>query len=108
MPNVIRYGEMTFESDFLFGTDDRGATVKFSRAERALLAKLAQNARSVLTRDDLLDTISGPGSDAADRNIDFVINRLRRKLKDSARKPVYIATQYGEGYVWIAERAPSP
>jgi hypothetical protein len=106
MPNVIRYGEMTFESDFLFGTDDRGATVKFSRAERALLAKLAQNARSVLTRDDLLDAISGPGSDAADRNIDFVINRLRRKLKDSARKPVYIATQYGEGYVWIAERAP--
>lgn len=96
---------MTFESDFLFGTDERGSTVKFSRGERILLLKFTQNGRSVLARDDLLDAISGPGSDAADRNIDFVINRLRRKLGDSARNPLYIATQYGEGYVWVAERA---
>ena len=105
MAKLISYGEMTFESDFLFGTDQSGVTIRFSRAERALLAKLTQNARSVLTRDDLLDAITGPGSDAADRNIDFIVNRLRRKLKDSARTPTYIATQYGEGYVWIAERA---
>jgi tetratricopeptide (TPR) repeat protein len=106
MAKFVRYAQMTFESDFLFGTGDEGATVKFSRAERLLLTRFTQSARSVLTRDDLLDAVSGPGSDASDRNIDFVINRLRRKLKDSARKPIYIATQYGEGYVWIAERAP--
>lgn len=102
---LVSYGEMTFESDFLFGRDKNGSAIRFSRAERILLAKFTQNARSVLSRDELLDAVSGPGSDAADRNIDFVINRLRRKLRDSARKPTYIATQYGEGYVWIAERA---
>jgi tetratricopeptide (TPR) repeat protein len=105
MAKFVRYGQVTFESDFLFGTDDRGATIKFTRAERILLLKLSQNARSIVSRDELLDAVSGPGSDAADRNIDFVINRLRRKLGDSARKPLYIATQYGEGYVWVAERA---
>lgn len=104
MANLVRYGQMTFESDFLFGTNASGATIKFTRAERLLLAKFTRNARAVLSRSDLLDTISGPGSDAADRNIDFVINRLRRKLNDSARKPLYIRTQYGEGYIWIAER----
>jgi tetratricopeptide (TPR) repeat protein len=104
MAKFVRYGELTFGSDFLFGTDDRGSTVRFSRAERILLKKFTQNGKSVLTRDDLLDAISGPGSDAADRNIDFVVNRLRRKLRDSARKPRYIATQYGEGYVWVADR----
>ena len=108
MAKLVRYGQMTFESGFLLGTDDGGSIVKFTRAERLLLTKLTQNARSVVTRDDLLDAVSGPGSDAADRNIDFVINRLRRKLKDSARKPIYIGTQYGEGYVWIAERATAP
>jgi hypothetical protein len=39
----VRYGQMTFESDFLFGTDDKGSTVKFTRVERVLLAKLTKN-----------------------------------------------------------------
>jgi DNA-binding response OmpR family regulator len=104
MAESVKYGQITFESSFLFGTDEQGSTVKFSRAERILLTKLTQNGRAILTRDDLLDALSGPGSDTSDRNIDFVINRLRRKLGDSARNPAYIATQYGEGYIWVAER----
>ncbi|MBX9844730.1 MAG: winged helix-turn-helix domain-containing protein [Xanthobacteraceae bacterium] len=105
MAEAVKYGQTTFEADFLFGTNEQGSTVKFSRAERILLTKLTRSGRAILTRDDLLDALSGPGSDASDRNIDFVINRLRRKLGDSARNPTYIATQYGEGYVWVAERA---
>src|SRR5699024_8815821 len=31
------------------------------------------------------------------------IHRLRRKLRDEPRNPNFIATQYGEGYVWVAE-----
>src|SRR5690606_16199377 len=34
-----------------------------------------------------------------------LINRLRRKLSDDARDPRYIATRYGEGYVWIGRAA---
>lgn len=105
MANSVKYGSMSFDPNFLFATDEQGATIKFSRAERALLLKFSQNPKAVLPRDRLLDAISGSGSDASDRNIDFVINRLRRKLSDSARDPRYIATQYGEGYVWVAERA---
>ena len=37
-----------------------------------------------------------------ERNIDFLVNRLRKRLGDNARKPRFIATQYGEGYVWLA------
>lgn len=105
MVNFVKYGSMSFDPNFLYATDEQGETVKFSRAERALLLKFSQNPKTVLPRDRLLDAISGPGSDASDRNIDFIINRLRRKLKDSARKPAYIASQYGEGYLWVAERA---
>ena len=105
MPKSVRYAGMTFESDFLFGIESSGREIRFSRAERILLAKFTANPKAVLSRDRLLDAITGPGSDASDRNIDFVINRLRRKLGDSARRPVYIATQYGEGYVWVADRA---
>jgi len=49
----------------------------------------------------LLDEVASE-SDISDRNIDFLVNRLRTKPGDSAKSPKYIATQYGEGYVWIA------
>ena len=103
MNSPVRYGPLTFASDFLSARDERGETQKFSRAERILLIKFTQNPGLVLSRERLLDAVSGQGSDASDRNIDYVINRLRRKLVDSARAPTFIASQYGEGYVWIAE-----
>jgi DNA-binding response OmpR family regulator len=58
------------------------------------------------SRQALLDVVSGPGSDASDRSVDYLVSRLRRKLGDSARRPRYIATHYGEGYIWIADGVP--
>jgi len=104
--NYIRYGQLNFDSGFLFGIDDQGETIRFTKVERILLAQFVEHPKVLLSRDRLLDALSGPGSGASDRNIDFIVNRLRRKLKDSARDPRYIATQYGEGYVWVAEHAP--
>ncbi len=79
-----------------------GREIVFTRAERALLGCFIDNPGRLLTRDRLLDAVSGEGSGAVDRNIDFVIHRLRAKLGDPARKPRFIATRYGEGYEWIA------
>lgn len=104
MGKAIRYGGIDFDAEFTSGTDGRGAAIKFTRAERLLLLKFSANAGIVLSRERLLDAVSGAGSDAMDRNVDFVVNRLRRKLGDAARSPSYIETRYGEGYVWIADR----
>lgn len=104
MGMTIRYGGIDFDANFLSGTDERGAAIRFTRAERLLLLKFTANAGVVLSRERLLDAVSGAESDAMDRNVDFVINRLRRKLGDAARNPSYIETRYGEGYLWIAER----
>lgn len=82
-----------------------GDRVLFTRSERRALAVLAGNPHRLLSRDQILDALTGPGSDKSDRNIDFLINRLRRKLSDDARDPRYIATRYGEGYVWIGRPA---
>lgn len=98
-----RFGDIVFEESFLFATREPEGELRFTRSERAVLMALAGNARKVMSRNQLLDAIAGTGSDSTDRNIDFLINRLRAKLGDSARAPRFIATQYGEGYVWIAE-----
>jgi len=85
-----------------------GQEIAFTRAERALLGCFIANPGRLLTRDRLLDAVSGEGSGAIDRNIDFLIHRLRAKLGDPARRPRFIATRYGEGYEWIATPGPEP
>ena len=100
-----RYGDLEFDEGFATARRGSAEELVFTRAERLLLSALVGNANRVLTRDQLLAAISSPDSDVSDRNVDFVVNRLRTKLKDPARTPRFIATRYGEGYVWIAAPA---
>ncbi|WP_353474930.1 winged helix-turn-helix domain-containing protein [Salipiger sp. H15] len=78
-----------------------GRTLRFTRSEARTLALLTRSPDRIATREMLLDALTEIGSDRGERNIDFVINRLRRKLSDDARNPRYIATRYGEGYLWV-------
>jgi DNA-binding winged helix-turn-helix (wHTH) protein/tetratricopeptide (TPR) repeat protein len=100
----LRFGDLIIDETCLFASRN-GQTIQFTRNERALLRALTRNPHRLMRRGRLLDEVASE-SDVSDRNIDFLVNRLRAKLGDSARSPKYIATQYGEGYVWIA--APSP
>lgn len=105
MAEPIQFGYWCFTSDFSSAIDAvTGTWIRFTRAERALLSVFAHNPDVVLKRERLLDAISGHDHDISDRHVDFTINRLRRKLQDSATEPRYIATQYGEGYLWVAQR----
>ncbi len=105
MSKPLRIGPILFNADFLTAVRDDGLEVRFTRTETCVLKCFVQNTGSVLTRNQLLDAISGAGSEKSDRNIDFTINRLRRKLADPATDPRFIATRYGEGYVWLAQQA---
>ena len=81
-----------------------GSSVSFTRSESRAIAALAASPGRLMSRNQLLDAISEPGSEKNDRNVDFLINRIRRKLGDSAKDPRFIATRYGEGYVWVAQQ----
>lgn len=99
-----RYEDIVFDGSFLFAERGKEEQLRFTRQERVLLQLFTKNANKLLRREQILDAISHAGSDISDRNVDFLVNRLRAKLGDSARSPRFIATQYGEGYVWIARR----
>lgn len=105
MTDVLRYGGIVFDGSLLSARLDDRTEIRFTRAERAVLSLFTRHPGALLTRNQLLDAIDGEGSDSSDRRIDFIINRLRAKLGDPARAPRLIETRYGEGYVWIADRA---
>jgi DNA-binding winged helix-turn-helix (wHTH) protein/tetratricopeptide (TPR) repeat protein len=103
----LSFGDLILDETCLFARRN-GITIQFTRSERALLLAFSRNPRRLMPRSRLLDEIASPESDPSDRNVDFLVNRLRTKLGDNAKSPMYIATQYGEGYVWIAEPSVVP
>ncbi len=69
--------------------------------EYDLLVCLAKAAGRVLTRDQLLEAISGRSYDVFDRSVDVHISSLRRKLGDDSRNPRFIKTVRSAGYMFI-------
>ncbi len=99
----MRFNDLTFDDDMLSVRHDDGSEQRFTRQERALLLHFTNNAGKLLTRSRLVELMARDADETSERNIDFLVNRLRKLLDDNARQPRFIATQYGEGYVWIAQ-----
>lgn len=68
--------------------------------EYTALVFLVKNAGKVMNRDEILQELSGIDSDAFNRTVDITISRLRQKLKDDFKNPVFIKTVWGAGYVF--------
>lgn len=97
---------IVFQPDFRAAHRSDGRRIGFTTFGSRTLARLVAHPHRVLTRAQVLDAVSGPGSARLDRDVDYGINRLRAKLEDDARSPRFIATRYGEGYLWIAQPVP--
>ena len=80
--NRHRYEDIVFDGSFLFAERGKEEHLKFTRHERALLQLFTGNANKLLRREQILDAISHAGSDISDRNVDFLVNRLRTRVPD--------------------------
>lgn len=79
------------------------STIDFSTTEFDLLCLLATNAGSILSRDQISESLTGMEYDGLDRSIDIRISRLRKLLKDDPNKPKGIKTVRGQGYLFVAD-----
>src|SRR5262249_30864091 len=78
--------------------DSRGREVALTRGEFALLVTLARHPGRVLSRDQLLDSAPGYGSDGYDPSNECLVWPLRRKIETDPRHPRIIVTVPGAGY----------
>jgi adenylate cyclase len=78
--------------------DGAGREMKLTRGEFAILTALARRPGQVLSRDQLLDAVSGRSADAFDRSIDNLVSRLRRKIEPDPSNPQIILSVRGVGY----------
>lgn len=74
--------------------------------EYDLLTSLVGSAGRVLTRDQLLDAVSGRNYEVFDRSVDVHISSLRRKLGEDPRNPRFIKTVRTVGYMFKCPEDP--
>jgi DNA-binding response OmpR family regulator len=74
-----------------------GEPVTCNRKEFDLLAHLAANAETVVTREELYAEVWREPYGGADKTIDVHLSWLRRKLGETAASPRYLHTVRGVG-----------
>jgi two-component system phosphate regulon response regulator OmpR len=95
----IRLGACRF--DPLRGELTRsGKPVRLTSSEAALLKLFAQHPGKPMSRSDLTE-LSGA---SLERSVDVQINRLRRKIEQDPKMPVYLQTVRGIGYALVPDR----
>ena len=75
-----------------------GSELKLSRKEFDLLAELARNSGTVVTREDLMADVWDVNWFGSTKTLDVHIRALRKKLGDSATESRYIQTVRGVGF----------
>lgn len=72
--------------------------LSFTRKEFELLLYLAKHKNSVLSRDQLLNSVWDYDFAGDTRIVDVHISRLREKIEIDTKKPLFIKTIHGLGY----------
>lgn len=76
-----------------------GELVRLTAAEASLLKALAQKPREPMSRESLAEQTAS----AMERSIDVQVTRLRKKIEEDPRAPIYLQTVRGIGYALMAD-----
>lgn len=83
-----------------------GELVVLTSGEFELLRVLVEHRDRVLDRDRILDLLKGYERSPFDRSIDVQIARLRAKIEPDTKRPSYIRTIWGKGYMFTPAGEP--
>ena len=84
-------------------TSPKNEMVHLTSYEFQLLSMFVERPNRVLTRDQILDLVTGRDWDPFDRSIDIRIGKLRKKLEEDPKNPRLIKTIRGAGYKFTAK-----
>ncbi len=96
----LQIGDIYFDPAVNTLTRD-GEAIRLTDVEANLLKALGRRANEILSRDMLADLC---GLDAGERTIDVQVTRLRKKLGEDSKAPVYLQTVRGKGYILRASK----
>ncbi|MBL6853770.1 MAG: response regulator [Alphaproteobacteria bacterium] len=95
----VKMGEATYDAE-RGQLRRKGKPVHLTSSEAALLKLFAANAGRSFSRSDLCTRLGV----TLERSIDVQVTRLRRKIEEDPKLPLYLQTVRGVGYVLVPDR----
>ena len=95
----VRMGNAVFDPEGVRLTKN-GKPVRLTSAEAALLQLFTAHVGRTFSRQDLCQKLGV----ALERSIDVQVTRLRRKIEEDPKLPLYLQTVRGVGYVLVPDR----
>jgi DNA-binding response OmpR family regulator len=102
--DVLRFGRLEIDRGARRARLD-GDDCLLTSHQFALLSALAEHAGRVMSREALMDLLTGEESEAFDRSVDVHISRIRAAIEDDPKRPRRIITVRGAGYVFAREQS---
>ena len=96
----VRMGDAVFDPAARAADAQAASRCKLTSSEAALLQLFAANAGRPFSRSDLCTRLGV----ALERSIDVQVTRLRRKIEEDPKLPLYLQTVRGVGYVLVPDR----
>lgn len=94
----IKFGACTF-SPGRGELRKNGDLVRLTAGEASLLKALAQKPREAISREALAEQTAA----GLERSIDVQVTRLRKKIEEDPRAPIYLQTVRGVGYALMTD-----
>jgi two-component system phosphate regulon response regulator OmpR len=95
----VRMGDAVFDPERA-QLQKKGKPIHLTSSEAALLRLFAANAGRAFSRTDLCVRLGVP----LERSIDVQLTRLRRKIEEDPKMPLYLQTVRNVGYVLVPDR----
>ena len=95
----VKMGQAVFDPD-RGELRRKGKAVRLTSSETALMKLFAANAGRPFSRTDLCSRLGV----TLERSIDVQVTRLRRKIEEDPKLPLYIQTLRGVGYMLVPDR----
>jgi DNA-binding response OmpR family regulator len=83
-------------------TSPGGTHVHLTSSQFQLLASLVARPNRVMSREEILNLVSGRNWSPMDRSIDVLVGKLRKKIESDPKSPTLIKTIRGVGYKFTA------
>jgi two-component system, OmpR family, phosphate regulon response regulator OmpR len=103
---VLRFGPLVIDKQAREVRVD-GARRELTGRQFDLLWLLAERAGRVQTRDQITEALGGEEWDSVDRAIDVHVSRIRNAIEADPRRPRFLQTVRGTGYVFTPARGES-
>ncbi|WP_446425304.1 response regulator transcription factor [Mailhella sp.] len=94
----VRFGEWVLDRKHRSLKNDSGLVIVLTQGDYRLLCYFLAHPNQILSRETLLENVESNSDDT--QNINVRISRLRAKLGDARKNPIYIQAFRNEGYMW--------